>query len=109
MPEEMPEEGREAERHPAPIHLVLTQDSQAPRSILLSVRAQPGYDIQYLPSADERSVKSQSLSSDKEHGAAAAEISESGPFLLPQLEPTPGKHESIPRAARVPRLVLRFV
>jgi hypothetical protein len=104
MPEEMPEDGREAERHPAPIHLVLTQDSQAPRSILLSVRAQPGYDIQYLSSADERSVKSQSLPSDKENGAAAAEISESGPFLPSQLEPTPGKHESIPRAARVPRL-----
>jgi hypothetical protein len=104
MPEEIPEEGREAERHPAPIHLVLTQDSQAPRSILLSVRAQPEYDIQDMSSADERFVKSQSLPSNKESGAAAAEIHEPGPFLPSQLEPNPGKHESIPRAARVPRL-----
>lgn len=45
MPEEAPEEGREADRHPAPIHLVLTQDSHAPRSILLSVRAEAGHAI----------------------------------------------------------------
>jgi hypothetical protein len=65
MPEDMPEEGREAERHPAPIHLILTQDSQAARSILLSVRAQPGYDIQRALGADDGYDNSQSLLSNK--------------------------------------------
>jgi len=37
MPEWLTEEGMNVERHPAPIHLVLTQDSQMPRSIQLSV------------------------------------------------------------------------
>jgi hypothetical protein len=37
MPEDVRQEGRERERHPAPIHLVLTQDA-IPRSIQLSVR-----------------------------------------------------------------------
>jgi hypothetical protein len=38
MPEDIPQRGRERERHPAPIHLILTQDAQLPRSIQLSVR-----------------------------------------------------------------------
>jgi hypothetical protein len=37
IPEWLTEEGMNVERHPAPIHLVLTQDSQMPRSIQLSV------------------------------------------------------------------------
>lgn len=37
MPEDIRQEGRERERHPAPIHLVLTPDA-TPRSIQLSVR-----------------------------------------------------------------------
>ncbi|TVY84214.1 Transcription factor atf1 [Lachnellula suecica] len=37
MPEDIPEGGRERERHPAPMHLVLTQEFQTPRSIQLSV------------------------------------------------------------------------
>jgi hypothetical protein len=104
MPEDMPEEGREAERHPAPIHLILTQDSRAARSILLSVRAQPNYDIQRALGADDGYDNSQSLLSNKKSGKAADDVSEPGPFLSSQLEPIPGKHISIPRAARVPRL-----
>ncbi|KAH8753396.1 hypothetical protein BGZ57DRAFT_773945 [Hyaloscypha finlandica] len=104
MPEDMPEEGREAERHPAPIHLILTQDSQAARSILLSVRAQPSYGIQRALGADDGYENSQSLLSNKKSGKAADDVSEPGPFLPSQLERIPGKHVSIPRAARVPRL-----
>jgi hypothetical protein len=37
MPEDPPEQGRERERHPAPIHLVLTQDRQIARSIPLAL------------------------------------------------------------------------
>ena len=35
MPEVLTTDGRNLERHPAPIHLVLTQDSKKPRSIQL--------------------------------------------------------------------------
>ena len=37
MPEQLSNDGRNLERHPAPIHLVLTQDPKKPRSIQLSV------------------------------------------------------------------------
>ena len=36
MPEDPPQKGRERERHPGPIHLVLTQDSDIARSIQLA-------------------------------------------------------------------------
>jgi hypothetical protein len=38
MPEELYEDGTERERHPAPIHLVLTQTGPIPRSIQLPTR-----------------------------------------------------------------------
>ena len=44
------EDGRHWERHPAPIHLVLTQDTLRPRSIQLSVQPLP-------PSADVRPIQ----------------------------------------------------
>lgn len=47
------EDGRHWERHPAPIHLVLTQDTLRPRSIQLSVQPLP-------PSADVRPIQIES-------------------------------------------------
>jgi hypothetical protein len=41
LPTARAEDGRDWERHPAPIHLVLTQDSLRPRSIQLSVLSLP--------------------------------------------------------------------
>ncbi|KAH6713371.1 hypothetical protein BKA61DRAFT_552970 [Leptodontidium sp. MPI-SDFR-AT-0119] len=45
MPEELYADGTERERHPAPIHLVLTQGGPVPRSILLPAKVGPQRSI----------------------------------------------------------------
>jgi hypothetical protein len=63
MPEAITSDGRNVERHPAPIHLVLTQDSKKPRSIQLSVQ----------PSSRLRNRDYSSLSSQYERISAKLE------------------------------------
>jgi len=108
MPEEIPEQGRETERHPAPIHIVLTKDNQPPRSILLSINVQAGHAAQDLSDANQPRNESQPLSY-KDFGCpkarpATSYSAELGHNLSFQFDPIYGEDGLLSNTQRVPRL-----
>lgn len=107
MPEDPRQEGKERERHPAPIHLVLTQDT-VPRSIQLSVRQQRSQlsVSQTLTESNSCNTQIDSTSGSSESGLGQPTISrhptEENNIAKSSVQPS--KKDVVVDKSKVPRL-----
>jgi hypothetical protein len=112
MPEELYEDGTERERHPAPIHLVLTQAGPVPRGIQLPgpVRPQyPGKPLASVPNhalSDLHETSGSSSSNQTDAPVSGAVMSVPGETCtLPPASPHAEVAQQSPLGPKTPRLI----